>query len=77
MTLLCQKLSLDPKTTTHNQFVTAFTDLQKQSLEDQKYMQEQFMLSSVPKTPKERKRKSFDQAIEDSDHLPEGMYREL
>lgn len=57
MALLCEKLKLTPQTTTHQQFVDAFTTVQKQRLDAEKYMQEQFMLSNNPKTRKRREKK--------------------
>jgi len=58
MALLCEKLGLKPQTTTHKDFVDAFTNLQKERLDSEKYMQEQFMLSNSPKTRKQRTNKS-------------------
>lgn len=54
MTVLCQKLGLEPKKTTQTTFLQAFSKLQSDSLDAQKYMQEKYMLANS--TPvKERK----------------------
>lgn len=63
MALLCEKLKLTPQTTTHQQFVEAFTDVQKKRLDAEKYMQEQFMLSNNPKTRKKREKKEGEAEI--------------
>lgn len=54
MALLCEKLGLNPRTTTHADFVNAFTEVQKQRLDAEKYMQDQFVLSQDVKTRKSR-----------------------
>lgn len=48
MSVLCEKLGLEPSTTTHQTFVQSFSDLQKASLEAQKELQEKFISTPVP-----------------------------
>lgn len=54
MSVLCEKLGLEPSTTTHQKFVQAFSDLQKASLEAQKELQEKFIATPIP----EKRRKT-------------------
>lgn len=60
MAQLCKELGLEPMNTTHQQFVDAFTALQKESLEVQKELQEMYISSSNVKTKKKRTRKMED-----------------
>lgn len=48
MSVLCEKMGLKPETTTHQNFVQSFSDLQKASLEAQKELQEKFISTPVP-----------------------------
>jgi len=48
MTLICEKMGLNPSETTHQSFVQTFSDLQKNSLEAQKELQEKFISTPVP-----------------------------
>lgn len=55
MTVLCEKLKLDPRQTTHTNFVKEFTDLQSRSLEAQKYLQEKFIVAPVPEKMRKKR----------------------
>lgn len=65
MTLLCEKLGLNPQSTTHMEFVNAFSALQKQSLEYQKEIQEMYIAANPlgikarkPRISKEQKERN-------------------
>lgn len=63
MAVLMEKLGLPQRTTTHQQFIEAFTTLQKNRLDAEKYMQEQFMLGQQIKTRKTRTKKEFEETV--------------
>lgn len=56
MTLLCQSMGLNPTSTTHNQFIERFAELQNKSLDYQKDLQSKF-ISGITEQPKTRRKK--------------------
>lgn len=58
MSLLCEKLGLQQHKTTHQQFVEAFTNLQKQRLEYEKDLQEMYISTTEAKKVIKRPRKT-------------------
>lgn len=58
MKVLCEKLELIPNETTHQMFVEKFAELQKNSLEYQKELQEMYISTAPQKTKKKRIKKS-------------------
>lgn len=65
MTVLLQKMGLEPKTTTHNEFVDKFSTLQKASLDAQKVLNDYYMLAQpAVKQPKKRKPRTSESEAE-------------
>lgn len=54
MTVLCEKLDLVPNTTTHQQFIERFGEIQRKSLDYQKELQEMYISTGQVKTRKKR-----------------------
>ena len=54
MSLMCNTLGLNAQSTTHVEFVTKFTELQKESIDAQKMLAEKFVTVPVP----EKRRKN-------------------
>lgn len=72
MAQLCKELGLEPQKTTHSQFVEAFSNLQKQSLEYQKDLQEMYISSSKVKPKQVRTRKTqVQRELEAWEEFPE------
>lgn len=54
MTVLCEKLDLVPNTTTHQQFIERFGEIQRKSLDYQKELQEMYISTGQVKARKKR-----------------------
>lgn len=58
MAQLCKEMGLDPKATTHQNFVMTFSNLQKDALEAQKDVQDIYISAKTVKLPTKRARKA-------------------
>lgn len=57
MTLLCEKMGLNPQETTHQEFIQKFAGIQTDSLEAEKQLNELYLLGREVMKPKKKRTK--------------------
>lgn len=60
MSIICDKLGLDPRKTTHTELIKRFTTLMDEKLQCQQFMNQYFVVNQPTKIPKKRARKDLE-----------------
>lgn len=74
MAIICEKLGLEPRKTTHQELIKRFTNLMDEKLQCQQFMNQYFVVNQPTKIPKKRSRKELQkQADEALDQMQKAM----